>query len=57
MSEHRTPEVKTIISDLEKKIKESERRAYVDPEKAEEAKEKGNEYFKKGEWDKYLLRP
>lgn len=48
MSEHRTPEVKTIISDLEKKIKEEEIKAYIDPVKAEEAKEKGNELFNKG---------
>lgn len=48
MSEHRTPEVRSIISELEKKIKEEERKAYVDPIKAEEAKEKGNEYFNKG---------
>lgn len=50
MSEHRTPEVKTVISELEKKIKEEERRAYVDPVKAEEAKEKGNDFFKKGDY-------
>lgn len=48
MSEHRTPEVKTVLSELEKKIKEEERKAYIDPAKAEEAKEKGNDYFKKG---------
>lgn len=48
MSEHRTPEVKTIISQLDKKIKEDEIKAYVDPVKAEEAKEKGNELFNKG---------
>lgn len=52
MSEHRTPEVKSIISELEKRIKEEERKAYVDPEKAEEAKEKGNDFFNKG---KYLF--
>ncbi|CAH1711300.1 stress-induced-phosphoprotein 1 [Aphis gossypii] len=50
MSEHRTPEVKTIISELEKKIKEEDRKAYVDPVKAEEAKEKGNEFFNKGQF-------
>jgi len=50
MSEHRTPEVKTIITQLEKKIKEDERKAYVDPVKAEEAKEKGNEFFNKGQF-------
>lgn len=42
MSEHRTPEIKTLLSDIEKKIKEEERKAYIDPAKAEEEKEKGN---------------
>ncbi|XP_018334472.1 stress-induced-phosphoprotein 1 [Agrilus planipennis] len=50
MSEHRTPETKTLISDLEKIIREEERKAYIDPEKAEEEKEKGNELFKKGDY-------
>ncbi|XP_002001794.2 stress-induced-phosphoprotein 1 [Drosophila mojavensis] len=50
MSEHRTPEIKTSLSEVEAKIKEEERRAYIDPVKAEEEKEKGNEYFKKGDY-------
>lgn len=50
MAEHRTPEVKTLLSEVEKLIKEEERRAYVDPEKAEEEKELGNELFKKGDY-------
>lgn len=50
MSEHRTPEIRTQISEMEKKIKEEERRAYIDPVKAEEAKEKGNELFKNGKY-------
>lgn len=54
MSEHRTPEVRTIISELEKKIKEQDRKAYVDPVKAEEAKEKGNEFFNKGNYFKVI---
>lgn len=41
MSEHRTPEIKTLLSEIEKKIKEEERKAYINPEKAEEEKEKG----------------
>nr|AFV50602.1 heat shock 90/70 organizing protein [Frankliniella occidentalis]AGC70809.1 heat shock 90/70 organizing protein [Frankliniella occidentalis] len=50
MSEHRTPEIRSLLSDIEKKIKEKEAKAYIDPEKAEEAKEKGNELFKKGDY-------
>lgn len=50
MSEHRTPEIKTLISDLDKIIKEEERKAYIDPDKAEEEKETGNELFKKGDY-------
>lgn len=50
LSEYRTPEVKTLLSEIEKKIKEEELKAYVDPAKAEEEKEMGNDYFKKGEY-------
>lgn len=50
MSEHRTPEIKTSLSEVEAKIKEEERRAYINPELAEVEKEKGNEFFKKGDY-------
>ncbi|KAJ6641150.1 Stress-induced-phosphoprotein 1 [Pseudolycoriella hygida] len=50
MSEHRTPEVKTILSEIDKKIKEEELKAYIDPVKAEEEKELGNDFFKKGQF-------
>ncbi|RVE50580.1 hypothetical protein evm_004807 [Chilo suppressalis] len=50
MSEHRTPEIKTLLSEVEKKIAEEEKKAYVDPVKAEQEKELGNEYFKKGDY-------
>jgi stress-induced-phosphoprotein 1 len=50
LSEHRTPEVKTLLSDVEKIIKEEERRAFIDPEKAEAEKERGNEFFKVGDF-------
>jgi stress-induced-phosphoprotein 1 len=48
MSEFRTPEIKALLSEVEKQIKEEERKAYIDPVKAEEEKEKGNELFKNG---------
>lgn len=41
LSEHRTPEVKTLLSDVEKVIKEEERKQYINPELAEQEKEKG----------------
>lgn len=50
LSEYRTPEVKTQLSEMEKKIKDEELKSYIDPAKAEEEKEKGNEFFKKGEY-------
>ncbi|XP_076655906.1 stress-induced phosphoprotein 1 [Halictus rubicundus] len=50
MSEHRTPEIKTLLSDVDKIIKEEERRAYIDPEKAEEEKELGNQRYKDGDY-------
>jgi stress-induced-phosphoprotein 1 len=48
MLEHRTPESRTLLSEAEVKLKDLERRAYIDPVKAEEEKELGNELFKKG---------
>lgn len=50
MSEHRTPEIKTLLSDIDKIIKEEERKAYIDPVKAEEEKELGNEKYKNGDY-------
>ncbi|KAF5306204.1 hypothetical protein FQR65_LT07481 [Abscondita terminalis] len=50
MSEHRTPEIKTLLSQVEAVIKEEERKAYIDPTKSEEEKEKGNLFFKKGDY-------
>lgn len=50
MSEHRTPEIKTLLSDIDKIIKEEERKAYIDPAKAEEEKELGNQKYKDGDY-------
>jgi len=50
LSEHRNPETKELLSKLEKIMKEQERLAYIDPVKAEEEKEMGNDCFKKGDY-------
>lgn len=50
MSEHRTPEIKTLLSDIDKIIKEEDRKAYIDPVKAEEEKELGNQKYKDGDY-------
>ena len=50
MSEHRTPEIKALMSEIVQKIKEEEKKAYVDPVKAEAEKELGNQKFKEGDY-------
>lgn len=54
LSEHRTPEVKTLLSDVERMIKEEERRSYVNPQLAEQEKEMGNDLFRKGDFSTAL---
>lgn len=44
MSEHRTPEIKTLLSQVERIIKEEELKAYIDPVKAEQEKEMGIDF-------------
>lgn len=50
MSEHRTPEIRATLAEVDKLIKEQEKKAYIDPEKAEQEKELGNDFFKKGDY-------
>ncbi|KAG4067702.1 hypothetical protein HA402_005474 [Bradysia odoriphaga] len=44
------PEVETILSQIDRKIKEEELNTYIDPIKAEEEKKLGNNFFLKGEF-------
>jgi len=50
LTEHRTPEVITKLRTAEKNKIEGARQAYIDPEKAEEARELGNAKFKESDW-------
>ncbi len=50
LTEHRTPEVLSKLRSTQKLLKEQEAKAYVNPEKAEEARLEGKEYFTKGDW-------
>ncbi|RCK65206.1 Heat shock protein STI1 [Candida viswanathii] len=50
LTEHRTPDVLNKLRATQREIKTREANAYVDPEKAEEARLEGKEYFTKGDW-------
>jgi len=50
LTEHRTPEVVNKLRLAEKNKIEGARQAYIDPEKAEEARELGNQKFKESDW-------
>ncbi|KAF8249057.1 TPR-like protein [Wilcoxina mikolae CBS 423.85] len=46
LTEHRTPDILTKLRNAEKQKIDDERQAYIDPEKADEAREEGNRLFK-----------
>jgi len=50
LTEHRTPDYRQSLSEVESAIKKKEEEAYINPELALEEKQKGNESFKKGAW-------
>ncbi len=50
LTEHRTPEFRTSLSEVESLIKKRREQEYIDPEKAEEEKAAGNALFKAGDF-------
>ena len=50
LTEHRTADILTKLRNTEKELKKREAEAYINPEKAEEARQQGKEYFTKGDW-------
>ena len=50
LTEHRTPEYKSNLSEVEGEIKRAAEAAYINPEIADQEKLKGNEFFKSGDW-------
>lgn len=50
LTEHRTPDVLSKLRATQKEIKTREATLYIDPEKAEEARIEGKDYFTKGDW-------
>jgi len=50
LTEHRTPEILAKLRAAEKTKIKAEKDAYIDPQKAEEARELGNQKFKENDW-------
>ncbi|RKU43498.1 Hsp90 cochaperone [Coniochaeta pulveracea] len=50
LREHRTPEVVSKVRTAERNKIEAAKKAYIDPAKAEEAREEGNKKFKESDW-------
>jgi len=50
LTEHRTPDIVTKLRNAENFKIDSARKAYIDPEKAEEARILGNDKFKEADW-------
>lgn len=50
LTEHRTADTLNKLRAAEKELKKREAEAYIDKDKAEEARLQGKEYFNKGDW-------
>ncbi|KAG8956655.1 Hsp90 cochaperone [Tulasnella sp. 424] len=50
LTEHRTPDILKKLNETEKLKKEQDKKAYIDPELADKAREEGNALFKGGDF-------
>lgn len=50
LMEHKDPQVELKRKDAARTLEKRAAEAYLDPEKAEECRQKGNEFFKAGQW-------
>jgi len=50
LTEHRTPDYRACLSEIEVALKKELEEAYINPELAEQEKQKGNELFKSGDF-------
>lgn len=50
LTEHRAPDILNKLRATEKELKKREAESYVDPVKADEAREEGNKLFKENDW-------
>ncbi|EPY50621.1 chaperone activator Sti1 [Schizosaccharomyces cryophilus OY26] len=50
LTEHRSPDTLTKLKDVEKLKEKQDRESYINPDKADEARSKGNDLFKSGDF-------
>lgn len=50
LTEHRTPDILNKLREAEKTLKEQQKQAYIDPAKADEERNRGNDLYKAGKF-------